>query len=133
MKRTEEREWLVKLSYQLGTEVLSDEEIDGVLLAHGLSTSRTYIKNSLRSMMDNIQPIDRIIRENIKGWSFERIPKVDIAILRVAINEILFTKEAPTSVAINEAVNLAKSYSNEDSYRFINGVLSTVAKGQELA
>lgn len=133
LSRKDKREWLVKIAYEIGTEVLTPEEMQGVLEAHGLPTDDAYLSTSIQSFVDNRQQIDQIIKENIKGWSFERIPKVDIAILRIAINEILFSKSAPTRVAINEAVNIAKSYSNEESYKFINGVLSTVAKGQNLA
>jgi N utilization substance protein B len=62
-----------------------------------------------------------------QGWTLERMPNVDRALLRLAAWEILFNDEVPTAVAIDEAVELAKDYSTEDSSRFVNGVLGRIA------
>ena len=70
--------------------------------------------------------MDETIRRNLTGWTFERLQLVDRAILRVATYELLFQKEIPASVAINEAVEIAKDYSSDDAYRFVNGVLDGV-------
>ena len=66
-----------------------------------------------------------------KGWKTNRLPKVNLAILRLAIYEIKYVDDVPASVAINEAVELAKKYSGEGDYSFINGILGSVAKGVE--
>ena len=68
------------------------------------------------------------ITENITGWTIERIGKVELTILRLAVFEIKYDDEVPVSVAINEAVELAKKYGQNDSSSFVNGVLAKLAK-----
>lgn len=79
----------------------------------------------------NNEEIDRIISSAAKGWSVDRMPKVDISVLRVAVYELLFDKKAPKKVIINEAVRIATKYGGADSPRFINGVLGTIAGSEE--
>lgn len=75
--------------------------------------------------------IDEIIGEASKGWTVDRMPKVDISILRVAVYELVFDKKAPQKVVINEAVRIATKYGGDDSPRFINGVLGKIAGSEE--
>ena len=77
------------------------------------------------------EEIDSVIGSAAKAWSVERMPKVDISVLRVAVYELLFERKAPQKVIINEAVRIATKYGGEDSPRFINGVLGTVAAPAE--
>ena len=69
--------------------------------------------------------MDELIKKYLKGWKLERIPKVNISILRLALYEIIYEDGVPGKVAVNEAVELAKKYSGEDDYMFINGVLGS--------
>ena len=75
--------------------------------------------------------IDPLIDELAIGWSIERMPRVDISILRVAIYEMVYRKDIPMSVSINEAVELAKRFGGEHSSAYINGMLGTLAKRLE--
>lgn len=75
----------------------------------------------------NIEEIDKSILSKLKNWTISRIFKIDLAVLRLAIYEVLYT-EVPYKVAINEAVELAKKYGNDESYTFVNGVLREIAK-----
>ncbi len=76
-----------------------------------------------------LSSLDEVFRPLLKkGWSLERIPTVDKMILRLAIFELSYEKDVPKAVVIDEAVELAKSFSGEESGRFINGVLGRVAK-----
>lgn len=75
----------------------------------------------------HLAEIDVLIGE-LAGWGFERIATVDLAILRIAIFEILYSNDAPVSVVINEAVEIAKAYGTDDSAIFVNGLLAQVAK-----
>lgn len=74
---------------------------------------------------------DRLIEENLKGWSIRRISRVALAVLRLSVYEICFEPETPLGVAINEAVELAKKYAGEKDAAYINGVLSSIAKSRE--
>lgn len=76
----------------------------------------------------NLQSIDQDIEKYLRSWTTSRIPKLDLAILRAAVFEIKYSEDIPTGVAINEAVEIAKKYSTDDSYRFINGVLGAIAR-----
>ena len=71
---------------------------------------------------------DDIISENAIGWTLARMPVIDIIILRLAIYELISRAEVPTAVVLNEAVELAKTFSTDESGRFVNGILSTIAK-----
>jgi N utilization substance protein B len=73
--------------------------------------------------------VDAKIRSLAENWDFERIAKIDLAILRLAIFEMLFRKDIPPVVSINEAIDLSKLFSNADAKRFINGILDRL-KGQ---
>ena len=75
---------------------------------------------------DNNEKIDKIIKDYAKGWDFDRLVKMDKDILRIAISELLFIKEAPMKVVVDEAVELAKKYSTDDSASFVNGILAKV-------
>jgi N utilization substance protein B len=74
------------------------------------------------------QDIDRMLAEQARGWTVERMPAVDRAVLRLGVFELLFSDEVDDAVAIDEAIELAKSLSTEDSPRFVNGVLGTLAR-----
>ena len=80
---------------------------------------------------EHAEEIDAVIAAASKGWAIDRMPKVDISVLRVAVYELLFDRKAPQKVVINEAVRIATKYGGEDSPRFINGVLGKVAGSGE--
>jgi N utilization substance protein B len=86
----------------------------------------TYAKDLVLGVVENHEEIDDLIETYSEGWSLERMPNVDRAILRIAIWEILHS-DTPSGVVVNEAVELAKEYSTEESGGFINGLLSRVA------
>lgn len=74
------------------------------------------------------QEIDRIIVESAPEWPIDKIAKIDLVVLRLAIFELLFGKKAPVKVAIDEAVELAKEFGNDTSHKFVNGVLGSVVE-----
>jgi len=82
----------------------------------------------IKGTLDNVDRIDREIRSNLKKWSFERLSRVDLAILRIAAYEIIFQEDIPPTVTIDEAVEISKKFSSPDSYKFVNGVLDGIRK-----
>lgn len=82
----------------------------------------------LKAVENNIEIIDSIIAENARKWSIERLPKVSLAVLRLAIGEMKFVDDVPAGVSVNEAVELTKKYGTEDDASYVNGVLGAVAK-----
>jgi N utilization substance protein B len=77
----------------------------------------------IHGAIEHLAEIDAKIRILAQNWEFERIAKIDLAILRLAIFEMLFRKDIPPIVSINEAIDLSKQFSNADAKRFINGIL----------
>ena len=92
-----------------------------------------YAERLVNGVNENLDDIDRHLAATSENWSIDRMPIVDREILRVAVFEMLYVDEVPVSVAINEAVELAKLYGGEDeSPRFVNGILGRIArKGEE--
>ena len=82
-----------------------------------------FAEELIHGAIEQIEPIDKAIMENASNWTFNRIAKIDLAILRLAIHELLHRKDIPPIVSINEAIDLSKLFSNPDSKRFINGIL----------
>lgn len=82
----------------------------------------------VRGVLPNLNEIDRLIEKHANNWSLERMANIDRNILRIAIFEIAFMANIPKSVSINEAVELAKKYSTENSFGFVNGVLGKIEK-----
>ncbi|HEY9475535.1 MAG TPA: transcription antitermination factor NusB [Mycobacteriales bacterium] len=85
-----------------------------------------YAVTLIEGVTRNRQRIDEILRSYAEGWTLERMPAVDRAILRLGVYELLWCPDVPDAVAINEAVELAKSLSTDESPRFVNGVLGRI-------
>lgn len=88
-----------------------------------------YIKLILNGVVDNKEIIDETIKKNLQNWKLERISKVNLAILRMAIYEMKNLEDVPDKVALNEALEICKVYSDEKSVSFVNGVLDKVLRG----
>ncbi|MCR4691380.1 MAG: transcription antitermination factor NusB [Lachnospiraceae bacterium] len=85
------------------------------------------VSETCDKIMEKLPKIDEMLTEKMTGWSIDRVGKVELAILRLAVYEICFDDSIPPSVSINEAVELAKRYASEESYSFVNGVLAKFA------
>lgn len=85
----------------------------------------------VQGAIENSPVIDEKIKSKLEHWDFSRLSKVDLAILRLSAYELMFQKDVPATVAIDEAIDLAKEFGGDDSYRFINGVLDSIRKDQE--
>ena len=86
-----------------------------------------FIQKKFDLIMDKLSELDEQINAKAKGWTTDRMGKVDLTIIRLAVYEILFDDEVPTGVAINEAVELAKKFGRDESYSLLNGVLARLA------
>ena len=134
MKRSAAREETFKLLYSL--EIQKDnleEQIDLYFETEGNFDEETkmYIKDTVLGIEKNIASIENKISENLKkDWKLDRISKVNLVLLKLAIYEILYT-EVPYKVAINEVIELSKKYGDETSPNFINGILASIVKESE--
>ena len=87
-----------------------------------------FAENILNAVEEHFSEIDEIIESNSQDWTLSRLPKVSLAILRLAVAEIKYIDDVPNGVAVNEAVELAKKYGTNEDASFINGILGTIAK-----
>jgi N utilization substance protein B len=88
---------------------------------------REYTRELVNGVSENRRKIDELITTYAQGWDMDRLPAVDRNILRLGIYEILWSTSVPTSVAIDEALDLAKELSSDDSSKYIHGVLGRIA------
>lgn len=86
-----------------------------------------YTVTLVQGVVTHQEDIDRMLTEQARGWTLERMPTVDRAVLRLGLFELLFSDEVDDAVAIDEAIELAKALSTDDSPRFVNGVLGAIA------
>ena len=107
-----------------------DELLDGIhIFFTNQEESRDYYafgESLILGAIENISAIDEAISKHANNWKFDRIAKVDLAVLRLALYELLFRDDIPPIVSINEAIDLGKTFSNLESKRFINGILDQV-------
>ena len=90
----------------------------------GLTFSRLLISGTIQ----NIEAIDEMIKKHLDKWDFNRLNKVDLAILRISTYPLLFQKEIHPSIIIDEAIDISKEFAADDSYKFINAVLDNIRK-----
>lgn len=135
MNRSAAREEAFKLLYSL--EVQKKEEIEEQIKVYLESENITnkdvvrYIKSTIIGIEEKSEVILDKISKNLKSdWKIDRISKIDLVLLKLAIYEILFT-DTPYKVAINEVIELSKKYSEENSSNFINGILASIVKEKE--
>jgi N utilization substance protein B len=91
-----------------------------------------FYKSLFTSTVANRQKIDEIIKKTSLNWEMERMPAIDRSILRMAVCEMMILSDAPVAVIIDEAIELAKKYSTEKSGKFVNGVLDSIARQNNL-
>ncbi len=91
-----------------------------------------FFRENIEGTVKNLHDIDRLISEKLKNWTLDRIPGVDLAVLRIAIHEIMYRDDIPVKVSINEAVDLAKKFGDTDSGVFVNGILGSIVREYKL-
>ena len=128
MKREVIREKTMQLIYQM--DITDDFNISDLSVVEESANvvDKKQAVATLETVQEHHDEIDKVIDNNIDNWKFERIAKADLAILRTAVAEMLYVESIPVSVSINEAVELAKKYGDESSYKFVNSVLGKIAK-----
>lgn len=132
MNRSAKRELAFKLIYSLEIQKSSDKETIDVFIENNCNKdeeTKQYILNISKGIIENKDIIEEKIAKNLKkDWTINRISKIELAILKLAIYEIKYEEEIPFKVSINEAVEIAKKYGEEQSSSFINGVLANIIK-----
>lgn len=132
MLRSQVREEVFKILFRL--PFTTDEEMEEQIIysleeLNGKSEKNlNYIKDKVNEIRTNLDEIDQKIESCCEGWSLNRIGKAEITIMRIAVYEMMMEEDIPESIAINEAVELTKSYCDEEAKGFVNAVLAKVEK-----
>lgn len=123
----------MQLIYQMDlNKNFSKEEVINFLDNFDLNENETnYLKESAYGVIDNLDNINELIEKYTQGWTLDRLPKVDLSILRIAFYEILYRDDIPVEVSINEAIEIAKKYSTPDAFKYINGVLGSFVRDND--
>ena len=131
MTRKESREITFAILFEnTVTNAPFSEIIENAGESRDLQTN-SFVISHVSGVEEKGEEIDQVIGANLRGWSFSRLSKVSVALLRLAVWEMMFDDEIPVSVSINEAVELAKKYGGQDDAAYINGVLSSIAKNSD--
>ena len=135
MKRSELREVLFKLLFRAEfndvtempeqMQLYFNTDADDIKIK---DSDKEYIIKREEDILSKLSEIDAEISDKATGWTIDRMGKVDLAIIRLAVYEIMFDDEIPLGVSINEAVELAKKYGRDESGSFVNGVLAKFGK-----
>ncbi|TAN34425.1 transcription antitermination factor NusB [bacterium] len=128
-KRHQARELALKVLFQMEG---SDDDLQEVLSYHAAEGAATadvanFAGQLARGVIANRERLDAILSEASEHWKLGQMAKVDRVILRIAVYEIAIDRHVPTKAAINESIELAKTFSGEESGRFVNGILGRVA------
>ena len=127
MKRTEARQRALQALFQLdSTELTIEEAMQHALSVDDETEAKTnaFFEQLVRGTTENLEAIDASLNEKLENWTLARLPKIERTILRLSVYELNFSKDAPSKVVLNEAIELCKLFGDEKSSKFVNGVLS---------
>ncbi|MBR6700511.1 MAG: transcription antitermination factor NusB [Firmicutes bacterium] len=130
MKRSKARELIMQMIFEMDVQNDFSPERKALFMANNdlEEVKDEFIDSVFNAVAENKDEIDSMINRFGKKWSIQTMGKVDVAILRLATAELFFSKTAPESVAINEAVELGKKFGGDNSGKFINGILGSMVK-----
>ena len=133
MGRHEQREQVFKLLFRVEFNLPEDMPEQVRLFTEDneevpLQKDAEYIQERFAGILEKLPEIDKLLNEHAEGWNTQRMGKVELTVLRLAIYEIMFDKDIPDRVAINEAGEIAKTYGQSASGGFVNAVLAKIAK-----
>ncbi|MER1984919.1 MAG: transcription antitermination factor NusB [Solibacillus sp.] len=123
MKRTEARKKALQALFQLdSTELTVQEAIEYVLIDD--EQTNDFLNRLVQGTTEHKEEIDAALEAKLENWTLSRLPKIERTVLRLAVYELLFDEEMPNKVVMNEAIELSKTFGDEKSSKFVNGVLS---------
>ncbi len=128
MNRREAREKAIQTLFQLDNLNNIEISIEEAMSFIVKGQSNQFYEQLVRGTMAHRDELDAQLAENLENWELDRLPKIERTILRLALYEIEYNEDVPLGVVINEAIELSKTFSDEKSGRFVNGVLSKFTK-----
>ena len=129
MNRHEAREAALGLVFEKSFKLDEDaEKLYEIAMSEREIEDDEYARRVLSGVYENLEKIDALISEAAKGWKLDRMSKVSLSVMRLCVYELLFEDEIPANVSLNEAVDLAKKFDDDNAPAFVNGVLNNISK-----
>lgn len=129
-RKSREQAFIILFEKSFNTELSVDEIMDIAIETEVISKDK-MTADIVKKAEENIEDIDAVIEQNLKGWSKQRISKVSLALLRMAVCEMKYFDKVPVGVSINEAVEICKVYGSDEDKSFVNGILGSISREKE--
>ena len=129
-RKAREQAFIILFEKSFNSELTIDEILNIAVESEVIEKNK-MTADIVRKAEEHIDDIDGVIEKNLKGWSKQRISKVSLALLRMAVCEMKYFDKVPVSVSINEAVEICKVYGSDEDKGFINGILGSIAREKE--
>lgn len=129
-RKSREQAFIILFEKSFNTELSVDEIMDIAIETEVISKDK-MTADIVKKAEENIEDIDAVIERNLKGWSKQRISKVSLALLRMAVCEMKYFDKVPVGVSINEAVEICKVYGSDEDKGFVNGILGSISREKE--
>ena len=126
-RKSREQAFIILFEKSFNTELSVDEIMDIAVETEVISKDK-MTADIVRKAEEHIEEIDAVIERNLKGWSKQRISKVSLALLRMAVCEMKYFDKVPVGVSINEAVEICKVYGSDEDKGFVNGILGSISR-----
>lgn len=129
-RKSREQAFIILFEKSFNTELSVDEIMDIAIETEVISKDK-MTADIVKKAEENIEDIDAVIEHNLKGWSKQRISKVSLALLRMAVCEMKYFDKVPVGVSINETVEICKVYGSDEDKGFVNGILGSISREKE--
>lgn len=129
-RKSREQAFIILFEKSFNNELSVDEIMDIAIETEVISKDK-MTADIVKKAEENIEDIDAVIEHNLKGWSKQRISKVSLALLRMAVCEMKYFDKVPVGVSINEAVEICKVYGSDEDKGFVNGILGSISREKE--
>lgn len=129
-RKSREQAFIILFEKSFNAELSVDEIMDIAIETEVISKDK-MTADIVKKAEENIEDIDAVIEQNLKGWSKQRISKVSLALLRMAVCEMKYFDKIPVGVSINEAVEICKVYGSDEDKGFVNGILGSISREKE--
>lgn len=129
-RKSREQAFIILFEKSFNNELSVDEIMDIAIETEVISKDK-MTADIVKKAEENIEDIDAVIEQNLKGWSKQRISKVSLALLRMAVCEMKYFDKVPVGVSINEAVEICKVYGSDEDKGFVNGILGSISREKE--
>ena len=129
-RKAREQAFIILFEKSFNSELTIDEILNIAVESEVIEKNK-MTADIVRKAEEHIDEIDGVIEKNLKGWSKQRISKVSLALLRMAVCEMKYFDKVPVGVSINEAVEICKVYGSDEDKGFVNGILGSIAREKE--